>query len=204
MHNRGLLNRTLLRSAGLLVLVATARLAAAGTTILVDTKTTNLPPGTHVRVEAGGEYRLLEFAPLTPEERSKPSVSRTASDQNIKFRLAAVAPVVWEFVVPANGVVAPQKLRLTFSKDLAVAPRGMAASVTFPIKYTISIPARAGKPAVEREQATRASMRVPADGRWERCLRVENWENGIFVGMSAECTNDLRKDPATSMTKTPN
>ena len=79
----------------------------------------------------------------------------------------------------------------------------MAATVAFPIKYTISIPARAGKPAVEKEQTTRASMHVPSDGRWERCLRVENWDPGIFVGMSADCAKDLRKDPSTRMTSTP-
>ncbi|HXA19036.1 MAG TPA: hypothetical protein VN380_18740 [Thermoanaerobaculia bacterium] len=197
-------HRALLRGAGLFVLVAAASLAAAGTTIVVDTVTSNLPPGTHVRVEAGGEYRLLEFAPLTPEERSRPSVSRTAGDQNVKFRLAADAPLVWEFVVPANGVVAPKQFRLSFSKDLGAAPRGMAASVTFPIKYTISIPARAGKPAIQGEQiSTRASMHIPADGRWVRCLRVESWDIGIFVGLTAECTNDLRKDPSSHMTPAP-
>jgi hypothetical protein len=195
--------RALLRGAGLLVLVATASLAAAGTTIVVDTKTSNLPPGTHVRVEAGGEYRLLEFAPLTAEERSRPSVSRTASDQNVKFRLAAEAPLVWEFVVPANGVVAPRQFRLTFSKELGAAPRGMAANVTFPLKYTVTIPAKAGKPAIEAEQTSRASMHIPTDGRWVRCLRVENWDIGIFVGLTADCANDLRKDPASHMTPAP-
>ena len=197
-------NRALLRGSGLLVLVATASLAAAGTTILVETKTSSLPPGTHVRVEAGGEYRLLEFAPLTPEERGKTSVSRTAGDQNIKFRLAADAPLVWEFVVPANGVVPPKQFHISFSKDLAAAPRGMAATVNFPIKYTISIPARAGKAAIEMTGTSRASMHIPTDGRWERCLRVENWDQaGIFLGMSAECTNDLRKDPTSHMTPAP-
>lgn len=197
-------HRALLRGAGLFVLVATASVAFAGTTIVVDTVTSNLPPGTHVHVEAGGEYRLLEFAPLTPEERSRPSVSRTAGDQNIKFRLAADAPLVWDFVVPANGVVAPKQFHISFSKDLPAAPRGMAANVTFPIKYTISVPARAGKPAIERDQVTtRASMHIPADGHWARCLRVESWDIGIFVGLSADCTTDLRKDPASHMTQAP-
>jgi hypothetical protein len=174
---------------------------------VVDTET-NLPPGTHVRVEAGGEYRLLEFAPLTPEERSRPSVSRTGGDQNVKFRLAANAPFVWEFVVPANGVVAPRQFRLSFSKDLGPAPRGMAANITFPLKFTISIPARAGKPAVEREHTSRASMRIPTDGHWARCLRVENFDPSssdppIFVGMTADCTRDLRNDPSSRMTPSP-
>lgn len=197
-------HRALLRGAGLFVLVAAARLAAAGTTIVVDTTTSNLPPGTHIHLEAGAEYRLLEFAPLTPEERSRPTVSRTASDQNIKFRLAADAPLVWDFVVPAKGAVAPKQFRLTFSKDLAAAPRGMAANVTFPIKYSISVPASAGKPAMNMDQvATRANMRIPADGRWVRCLRVESWDIGYFVGLTADCTTDLRKDPTSHMMQAP-
>jgi hypothetical protein len=199
--------RALLRTACSLVLVAAARLAAAGTTIVVDTMT-NLPPGSHVRVEAGGEYRLLEFSPLTPEERSRPSVSRTGSDQNVKFRLAADAPFVWEFVVPANGAVPPKQFRLSFSKDLGPAPRGMAANVTFPLKFTISIPARAGKPAVQSEHTSRASMRIPPDGHWVRCLRVENFDPTsadppIFVGMTSDCTRDLRNDPSSRMTPAP-
>lgn len=200
-------SRSLLRAACFLVVVATAGLAAAGTTIVVDTET-NLPPGSHVRVEAGGEYRLLEFAPLTAEERRRPSVSRTGSDQNVKFRLAADAPFVWEFVVPANGIVAPKQFRLSFSKDLGAPPRGMAANVTFPIKFTISIPARAGKPAVEREHISGASMSIPTDGHWVRCLRVENFDPAssdppIFVGMTADCTRDLRNNPSSRMTPAP-
>lgn len=197
MHNRSLSRVVVLI---IIILVTTAQFAAAGTTIVVDTAA-SLPPGSHLRFEVGAEYSLLEFRPPTAEERGRGTVSRTAGEENVKFRLAADAPLVWDFVVPANGVVTPKQLRLTFAKDLVAAPRGMGAEVSFPMKYSISIPAVNGKPPVKIERTSSASMQIPADGRWVRCLRVEYWEHGeVFVGMTSDCKRDLRKDRQGTMT----
>jgi hypothetical protein len=183
------------RIAILVILLTTAQFAAAGTTIVVDTAA-SLPPGSQVHIQVGAEYCLLEFTPLTAEERGRGTVSRTAGDESVKFRLVADnAPFVWDFVVPASGVVAPKQFRMTFAKDLVAAPRGMAAEVTFPIKFSISIPSVNGKPPVKMEHTSNASMQIPADGRWIRCLRVEHWQDGkVFVGLTSDCTRNLGND----------
>jgi hypothetical protein len=184
-----------------LLLVAAPSLFA-GTSIVVDTTTSDLPPGSRVRIEAGAEYRLLEFEGVKPEERGRPTITRSASDMNIKYRLPAQQPIVWEFTVPGDGDVAPRQFTLNFPKTLAPPPKGMAGTVAFPIKYTIHIPAMNGKPAWQRTNTSTATMRIPADGRWNRCLRVENWgESGFFVGMTPDCVHDIRNDKRGSVSR---
>ena len=196
------MRNSVLRFTVLTLLLATAQLAIAGTTIVVDAVTSDLPPGSRVRVEAGAEYRLLEFAPVKPEERGRSVVTRSAGDENIKYRLASPTTLVWEFVVPAGGEVPQRQFKLNFPKDLAQPPKGMAGNVSFKIKYNISVPAVNGKPAWQTEQTSAATMRIPADGRWNRCLRVENWgETGVFVGMTPDCVHDIRNDKRGSISR---
>ena len=193
---------TIMRKLVALALVTVAAPAVfAATAIVVDTTATDLPPGTKVRVEAGAEYRLLEFPAPKPEERGKP-ITRTANDVNIKYRLPAQAPIVWEFTVPKDGEVAPRQFKLNFPRNLAQPPKGMAGAVAFPIKYTIQVPAMNGKPARQTTNTSTATMRIPTDGRWNRCLRIENWgETGIFVGMTPDCVHDIRNDQRGTMSR---
>jgi len=173
---------------------ASAALAGGGTRVLITTKTKSLPPGTRVHVEMRAEFTLTVMPEATTPKPGAGPTTVEITDDMVKYRLAAAKPIVWDFVVPANGTVPQEEFAFEFSKILPAAPAGMFASVAFPTHYRCVLP---GKTPLVIERTNEFGMGYDRPSAvLSRCIRFSSSAPGQ-VGMSVlpSCDVDPRKLP---------
>jgi len=173
---------------------ASAALAGGGTRVLIATKTKSLPPGTRVHVEMRAEYTLTVLPEATTPKPGAGPTSIEITDDMIKYRLAAAKPIVWDFVVPADGNVPQEEFAFEFPRILPAAPAGMFASVAFPTHYRCVLP---GKTPLVIERANEYGMAYERPAAvLSRCIRFSSSAPGqVGMGVLPSCDVDPRKLP---------
>lgn len=173
-----------------LLLLGTLPLFAGGTVVL-DTRAANLPAGTRVRLEIGAEYRMNERP--KPPANGQRMLRLPVTEEMIRYRAKSVNAGVWQFTVAPNAAIATPEMVLRFEKDFPEPVAGLSRGLFFPIRYTIDVPARNGKPARQIVRQIETSLDAPEPGEaGQGCLRVEYiGEDALFVGITPSCTIKL-------------
>jgi hypothetical protein len=173
---------------------ASAALAGDGTRVLITTKTKSLPPGTRVHVEMRAEFTLTVLPEATAPKPGAGPTSVEVTDDMIKYRLGAAKPIVWDFVVPADGNVPQEEFAFEFSKILPAPPAGMFASVVFPTHYRCVLP---GKTPLVIERTNEYGMAYDRPtAALTRCIRFASSAPGqVGMGVLPSCDVDPRKLP---------
>jgi hypothetical protein len=173
----------------LLLLCAPA--AFAGGTFKLDTHAANLPAGTKVRLEISAEYRMNERP--KPPANGQRVLRLPVSEEMIRYRAKSQNAGVWQFTVAPNSAIPTPEMELRFEKDFPEPVAGLSSGLFFPIKYTIDVPARNGKPARQIVRQIETSLDAPEPGEpGQGCLRVEYiGEDALFVGITPSCSIKL-------------
>jgi len=154
--------------------------AAQPTTIRLDTLVADVPPGTHITVEARAKYAIID----PKGEGSKPNEPAEV------FHLEGTGVLKWEFTVGASGTTSPAHAEFHFTKPLVSAPSGLLAVLEFPASYSIVCPATApGCGARTRQVSFGVRVQRDLSRTVTACLQFRGGAHGIFVGIAPDCTD---------------
>ena len=157
--------------------IGLALFAAGETTVVVRTKSHNLPPGTTIVVDATAMYVIDEL------KRDGQKILATQLSE-----LRANGYLQWRLTAGPDGTVPTKEFRFVFSNKLPTPPPGTAGSLRFRTHYEIVCPPDAGNTCIsyQRESTYGGTLRsVP--NLLERCLNLTGLgaPEGIQIGIAS-------------------
>ena len=167
-------------SAIIIALILSLPAAAQPTTVLLKTLVTDVPPGTHITVEARAKYVIVD----PKGEGAKPN------EPTDVFHLDGTGVLRWDFTVGPSGTTNQGHAEFHFPKPLVSAPSGLLAILEFPAKYSIVCPAT-GPSCTSRTRQIAFGIPIRSDvsRTLTPCLQFRGGPHGVFVGIAPDCTD---------------